>query len=217
MYLDTADIDEINHYIEFDFVKGITTNPTILLKEKVKQKEQLNHLKEINPHLTFVQLIGSSVDELWVDYRNIEDFDNRKIGIKVPINYSGLKFIQELKSQESDRIILGTAIYSTEQGILGALADCDYLAPYTNRMLNNNIDAFGVISDLRNFIDSKNLKAKIMGASFKNTGQIIKAYNAGSDTVTIPADLMEQMMTKHLAEDAIKVFNSHGYELDNIE
>lgn len=214
MFLDTANIEDINRILELDILEGVTTNPTILLKENLAREAQLKKIALINNKITFVQLIGSTSEELWEDYRKLMNLERDiNLGVKVSINFQGLKFIKELKEQRADQIVLGTAIYSTEQGILGTLSGCDYLAPYINRMSNNNIDPFNVITNLRIFIDKKNFDTKIMGASFKNTKQIIEAYAAGADTVTVPSDLMEQMISKTLAEDAIKVFNEHGREL----
>lgn len=215
MLLDTANVEEITRIMKLGFLEGITTNPTILLKQSSARETQLKKIALINKNITFVQLIGSTSKELWDDYRELMNLEiDTNIGVKVSINYQGLKFIKELKEQHPNQIVLGTAIYSTEQGILGALSGCDYLAPYINRMLNNNINPFDVITNLRIFIDKKKFDTKIMGASFKNTRQIIEAYKAGADTVTVPSDLMEQMISKTVAEDAIKVFNEHGRELD---
>lgn len=215
MFLDTANVEEITRIMELGFLEGITTNPTILLKQSSARETQLKKIALINKNITFVQLIGSTSKELWDDYRELMNLEiDTNIGVKVSINYQGLKFIKELKEQHPNQLVLGTAIYSTEQGVLGALSGCDYLAPYINRMLNNNINPFDVITNLRIFIGKKKLDTKIMGASFKNTSQIIEVYKAGADTVTVPSDLMEQMISKTVAEDAIKVFNEHGRELD---
>ena len=217
MFLDTANTEKIKRIVELGFLEGVTTNPTILLKQSLAREIQLKKIASINKKITFAQLVGSTSKELWDDYRELVNLKiDTDLGVKVSIDYQGLKFIKELKEQHPNQIVLGTAIYSTEQGMLGALSGCDYLAPYINRMLNNNIDPFDVITNLRVFIDKKKLNTKIMGASFKNTKQIIEAYTAGADTVTVPSDLMEQMISKTLAEDAIKVFNEHGRELEKI-
>jgi len=217
MFLDTANTEKIKKIVKLGFLEGVTTNPTILLKQSLAREIQLKKIASINKKITFAQLVGSTSKELWDDYRELVNLKiDTDLGVKVSIDYQGLKFIKELKEQHPNQIVLGTAIYSTEQGMLGALSGCDYLAPYINRMLNNNIDPFDVITNLRVFIDKKKLNTKIMGASFKNTKQIIEAYTAGADTVTVPSDLMEQMISKTVAEDAIKVFNEHGRELEKI-
>lgn len=215
MFLDTVNIDEINNYLDTGVLKGVTSNPTLLLKEGKDRDEQIKAILEMDVGRLFVQVVGDSVETLWANYELIKELetDNKKIALKVSLNTEGFRFIQQIKEKDPERIVLGTAIYSADQAILGAIAGCDYLAPYVNRMENNNIDAFEVIKHSRQFIDSRELNCQIMGASFKNTNQVIHALNAGAHTATVPPEILEKMMNKELAIDAIDVFNSDGQEL----
>ena len=67
---------------------------------------------------------------------------------------------------------------------------------------------------MRLFYDDRDLDCKILAASFKNTTQILDALESGSHSVTIPPDLFHQMIGKELAENAIRVFNQHGKDLE---
>lgn len=215
MFLDTVNIDKINNYLNTGVLEGVTSNPTLLLKEGKNRDEQIKEILAMDAGQLFVQVVGDSVETLWADYEFIKELetDNKKIALKVSLNTEGFRFIQQIKEKDPERIVLGTAIYSADQAILGAIAGCDYLAPYVNRMENNNIDAFEVIKQSRQFIDSRELNSQIMGASFKNTNQVIHALNAGAHTVTVPPEILDKMTNKKLAIDAIDVFNSDGQEL----
>lgn len=212
MFLDTANVQEIQKYKNTGLIKGITTNPTILAREKMSREKQIDSLLHEELPMLFVQLVGESFSELR------EDFDNlfaggdlkRQIEIKIPLNFSGLEMIRFIKERHPNKKILGTAIYSADQAIIGALASCDYLAIYVNRMENNNLNPYEAIAQTKKFIDERNLNTRIMGASFKNTNQVIKAFDAGAHTVTIPADILEQMINKELAVSAIHRFNEDG-------
>lgn len=216
MFLDTVNINEINKQMKLGILKGVTSNPTLLFKEKRERFMQIKEMLSTQAPLVFVQVVGETVEELTEDYQKIMSIPtDKKIGIKVSLNSIGLMFIKEVKQENPEQILLGTAVYSADQGILGALSGCDYVAPYVNRMSNNNIDPFQSIHQIRTFIDDRNLETKIMGASFKNTNQVLKALMAGAHTATIPTDILEQMINKELAVDAIKTFNHHHYELQN--
>lgn len=217
MFLDTANIDEINENLPLGIFKGVTTNPTLLLKEK---KERFSHIDTIlasEVELLFVQVIGETVEELMGDYVEIRNIQtDKKIIIKVPMNTTGLEFVKIIKQKYPEQLVLGTAIYSSDQGILSAVVGCDYLAPYVNRMSNNNLDPYTSIAQMRNFIDDRQLPTKIMAASFKNANQVVDSLTAGAHTATIPAEIVNQMMNKELALNAIRVFNSHGQELNKL-
>lgn len=215
MFLDTVNIEEINKYINLGIFKGITSNPTLLLKEGNERLYQLTKILETDTEKLFVQVNGETVEELWKDYEKVKTIRyHENIGVKVALDFQGILFIQELKNKEPERIILGTAIYSTEQGIMGALVGCHYLAPYINRMFNNNINPFEIVSQIRFFIDENKLDTKIMGASFKNTNQVVETLMKGAHTVTIPPAIVKDMIEKKLATDAIKVFNEDGKKLE---
>lgn len=217
MFLDTASIDEINEKLPLGIFKGVTTNPTLLLKENKERFSHINTLLASDIELLFVQVVGETIEELKKDYitiRNIETY--KKIIIKVPMNTTGLEFVKITKQSYPEQLILGTAIYSSDQGILSAIAGCDYLAPYVNRMSNNNLDPYRSITQMRKFIDDRQLTTKIMAASFKNANQVVDSLTAGAHTATIPAEIIDQMMNKELALNAIKVFNGHGQELNKL-
>lgn len=217
MFLDSVNIKEIQEGLQLGFIKGVTSNPTLLLREGVARIKQLERILATKVNLIFVQLVGETVEELKQDYLKIKAIEtDKEIGIKVPLNFVGLAFIEQIKKEEPEQIILGTGIYSADQGILGSLAGCDYLAPYVNRMENNNIDPNQAIYQMRTFIDDRGLSTEIMGASFKNTTQVIEALTAGAHTVTVPMDILKEMTDKQLATSAIQVFNSHGKELDEM-
>jgi TalC/MipB family fructose-6-phosphate aldolase len=217
MFLDTANIDQINNCLRTGVFKGVTTNPTILLKEKTDRFEQIKRILDTDVKLLFVQIIGDTVDELYADYQKLNDIKTeKKIGYKVPMDFKGLEVVKKIKEHDLKSIVLGTAIYSADQGILSALVGCDYVAPYVNRMLNNNINPYEVISSMRSFYDDRNLDCKIIAASFKNTNQILNALKAGAHSCTISENLFLQMINKDLAINAIKVFNNDGKKLDEI-
>lgn len=217
MYLDSVKITEIQEGLQLGFIKGVTSNPTLLLREGVARSEQIERILETKTDIVFVQLVGETVEELKRDYQKIKAIKTDKdIGIKVPLNFVGLTFIHKIKEEYPEQIILGTGIYSADQGIMGSMAGCDYLAPYVNRMENNNIDPNHAIYQMRTFIDERSLSTKIMGASFKNSTQVIEALTAGAHTVTVPMDILKAMTDKQLATSAIQVFNSHGKELNEM-
>lgn len=213
MYIDTANLVEIEKALKTGVIKGVTTNPTILKKENRKRTDQVKDILALGVEELFIQLLGETADEMMKDFESIKQLEKEigfKLGIKVPLSFYGLETVSRIKKEDSSRIVLGTAIYSSDQGILGAIAGCDYLAPYVNRMQNNSIDSINEIMKIRTFIDSRDLKTKILSASFKNCNQVVDSLVAGAHMATIPYDILVQMVDKQIALNAIKVFNSDG-------
>ncbi|HAA4390898.1 TPA_asm: transaldolase [Listeria monocytogenes] len=210
MFLDTGNLEEIKKALQFPFFEGVTTNPTILLKENRPRK---THIGSIQAKVVFVQAAGLTEEEIWEDVlriQAIEPADGTVIGLKIPAHEAGIKVIAKVRANFPNEIILATAIFSSEQGYIAALSGADYLAPYYNRMEVSGLDAAKTIEELRYVLDLQGLEdVKIMGASFKNSRQIMQALASGADTVTIGYDLFLQMMNKPLALESIEKFNEH--------
>lgn len=210
MFLDTGNLEEIKKALQFPFFEGVTTNPTILLKENRPRK---THIGSIQAKVVFVQAAGLTEEEIWEDVlriQAIEPAEGTVIGLKIPAHEAGIKVIAKVRANFPNEIILATAIFSSEQGYIAALSGADYLAPYYNRMEVCGLDAAKTIEELRYVLDLQGLEdVKIMGASFKNSRQIMQALASGADTVTIGYDLFLQMMNKPLALESIEKFNEH--------
>lgn len=213
MFIDTANINEIKEALGTGIIKGVTTNPTILKREGRIRNLQLDDILALGPGMIFVQTVGRDLEELYEDYLRLSEYgisSGREIGIKTPMSFIGLELVKRVKEHDSAVPVLGTAIYSADQGILSSIAGCDYLAPYVNRMKNCGSDPYLEIRKMRSFIDDRGIKTKILAASFKEPSQVTDALVAGAHTCTVPLAILKAMMDKEAALSAIEVFNCDG-------
>ena len=218
MFIDTANLSQIKEMLQFNQFEGVTTNPKLLLKEGQPRFEQLTKIRALKPGVLFVQLVGDTKDELLADYhelrRRFPDTDDTRMAFKVPLFETGYQAISAIRDEKPDECLLGTAVYSTRQGFMACVVDCDYIAPYVNRMEQLDIDPYKMIAETHSFYQSTDTHIKIMGASFKNASQVMAAIKAGAANVTISYDIFKQLMTNAAANDAIRVFNEEGRQLD---
>lgn len=213
MFLDTANIQEIKEAFTLGVLKGVTTNPSILLKEGKTREVIVKEILANSEGIVFVQAAGSTFEEMYADCEEILSLNDKRIALKIPANIPGLKVIKEFKNKEDAPVILATAIFSVDQSILCGLAGCDYIAPYVNRMANNNIDPFEVVRKTRKIYDDRGIKTQILAASFKNTNQVSDILEAGAHTATISYDILQGMASKALASASIAGFNEDWNEL----
>lgn len=217
MFLDTANLQQIKKALELEIIEGITTNPTILLKEEKPRDKQIKAIDELGVRVIYAQVVGNNYQTYMEDFQKLYELgQNLKadLGVKIPATMDGLRAIGQIKKDYPQVKVLATAIYSADQGILASLAGADFLAPYVNRMENNNIDALDAIEKMRIFIDDRGLGTQILAASFKNTNQVVNALVSGAHTATIPYDLLVQMADKDLALEAVEVFYQDGLDLE---
>lgn len=192
--LDTANIDSIKHINDIYPLDGVTTNPTIISKEK---KDFICILKEIRDiigkeKMLHVQVIGSKAEEM------IEEaiYLNEKIGgnlyVKIPVTEQGIKAMKELSKKGYK--ITATAIFTAQQALMAAKAGAEFVAPYVNRIDNLMADGIKVVSDIVSIFEIYNINSKVLAASFKNTEQIHNACLKGAHSVTVNEDLIKQLI-----------------------
>ncbi len=217
MYLDTAKIEDIKWYSHFDWIKGITTNPTLMKKIPTEKNDDIveNILDIIGDRELFVQISGNTTKGLITNAdRLVEKFQN-KVSLKIQTDSRGFEAIKIIKEKYPTIKTLGTVIFSVEQAYLAGLAGFDWIAPYFNRMENNGIDAFKTIKNINKLYTAHALETKILGASFKNTSQVMETLLAGANNVTIPPEILKDMMNNKLAIESIEKFNQHAIEVNN--
>lgn len=171
---------------------GVTSNPTIAKAEG--QIDFFERIKEVRSIIgdkasIHVQVVAKDYEGILKDAAEIRRQAGDSIFVKVPVTTDGLTAIKTLKADGYH--ITATAIYTTFQGLLAIEAGADYLAPYYNRMENLNIDAEAVIGQLAEAIDRECSDSKILAASFKNVGQVNKAFALGAQAITAGPDVFE--------------------------
>lgn len=219
--LDTANVEDIKKYHDIYKITGVTSNPTIISKEKKPFFPLFHEIKNIigNKQL-HIQVTGDTWEEMLKEGEAILTAIDKDVYIKVPTNEEGIRAMKELK--EKGYNVTATAIYSPQQAMLASTVGADYVAPYFNRMNNLNIDSKKAIGEIAFLYEKYHRETKILAASFKNTQQIMDALLAGAKAVTVPVDLLTSMVTNQVISGAVDAFkqdwvNTYGdkkiYEL----
>ncbi len=190
--LDTLNLEAIKKWSKILPLAGVTSNPTIAKAED--QIDFFERIKEVRSIIgdkasIHVQVVAKDYEGILKDAAEIRRQAGDSIFVKVPVTTDGLTAIKTLKADGYH--ITATAIYTTFQGLLAIEAGADYLAPYYNRMENLNIDAEAVIGQLAEAIDRECSDSKILAASFKNVGQVNKAFAFGAQAITAGPDVFE--------------------------
>ena len=207
LYLDTADVQQVLRFQACLPIKGITTNPSILAKEKIGVNELLAELDRLlNKKARFhVQVVSQSLNEMITEARQISALPYDVV-VKIPATEIGLAAIKQLHSEGIP--LLATAIYSVQQGFLAALAGADYLAPYVNRIDNFGGNGVEVVKGIQLLLKQQQLPSCLLPASFKNARQVLEVLQIGVGAITLPVDIMEQMFIHPAVPLAIEQFHT---------
>lgn len=193
LIIDSSNIEQIKELNDLLTITGVTTNPTILTKSGREAMDVVKDLCEVlsEDQLLFIQTVQTSFEGIMEEAKMISSIRNKKMYVKIPVTHEGLRAIKECKKLGIHT--LATAIYTADQAFLAAMNGAEYLAPYTNRMCNYG-DGVQDVKDLIEMLRVNHMPAKVIAASFKNTYQVHELIKAGIQAVTVPCDVLYQMI-----------------------
>ena len=212
--LDTADLAAIEYWNDHLQLSGITTNPTILKKAAaVDVFDRLRAIRKIigTAKCLHVQVVGESAEEMVKDAARILQEVDQSVYIKVPTTPEGLKAMKLLKRKGVH--ITATAIYSEFQMYQAMMAKVDYMAPYFNRMVNQNVDAKQVIANVAKTGKRTGSKSKILAASCHNVQEVTDALDAGAQAVTVGVDVVASAFANPAISAAVAGFAQDWQDL----
>ena len=207
--IDSADIKAIKRCVEFYPVAGVTTNPTIISKEKSPDfKGLISEIRDIigPDRMLHIQTTGEVAEDIVAEAVALKKIAGGDFYIKIPVSAEGLKAMQILKGMGIK--VTATAIFTQQQAMLAALAGADYVAPYINRLDNIVSDGVHVVEEIVELFKKHNISTKVLAASFKNVEQVHKVAMVGCPAVTINPDLFDQLIYHPLTLYAIDAFNA---------
>lgn len=204
--LDTADVAAIRHCNEFYPLAGVTTNPSIIAKEKKDFWELITEIRSIigKEKMLHVQVTAKTADAIVEEAKLLKARLGGAFYAKIPISEEGLKATMML-GKIGIKVTM-TAIFSPAQAMLAAEAGASFVAPYVNRLDNIIADGTNVVAEIVEEFRKHGLLTKVLAASFKNAEQVHKCALSGCHSVTVPADILRSLITLPMTDNAIAGF-----------
>ncbi|HGY4910389.1 TPA: fructose-6-phosphate aldolase [Citrobacter freundii] len=205
LYLDTSDVDAVKALARIFPLAGVTTNPSIVAAGNQTLEVLLPQLQEAmgGQGRLFAQVMATTAEGMVSDARKLRAII-ADIVVKVPVTAEGLAAIKLLK--EEGIPTLGTAVYGAAQGLLAALAGAEYVAPYINRVDAQGGDGIQTVTDLQTLLKMHAPHAKVLAASFKTPRQALDCLLAGCESITLPLDVAQQMISSPAVDAAVAKF-----------
>lgn len=200
-YLDSADYEKINTYVEAYNIKGVTCNPTIIVKDGAEIKKLAASVPK--DKVLFLQVISEETEKIVEETKKLMSL-REKVIVKIPATPNGLRAIKLLKDEGIET--LATAIYSVQQALMAANCGAAYVAPYVNRICDLEIDGVKAALEIQKVFKEQNVDCKVIAASFKNLSQVKELLTGRVEAVTVGADLMEKIICNKNAVSASAEF-----------
>jgi fructose-6-phosphate aldolase 1 len=207
LYLDTADVGAVKRLSRILPLQGVTTNPSIVAKERKSLWEVLPALRDAlgGTGKLFAQVLASDAELMVAEAVSMTQRVPGLV-VKVPVTAEGLAAIKKLKLMNIPT--LGTAVYGAGQGLLSALAGAEYVAPYVNRLDAQGGDGIAMVTELQQLLSLHAPGAKVLAASFRTPRQAMDCLLAGCQSITLPVDVAEQLLNAPAVTAAVAQFDN---------
>lgn len=209
IFIDSANVGEIEELVKWGVISGATTNPKIMSKEKpgYNFKERILEITKLVKGPVSVELTEEKFDAMIKQAKEFAGWDKKSINIKVPMSSEGLKTISKLE-REYDIRTNATVIMNFNQAYLAALSGASFVSIFAGRIRDMGYDAREVIKNTRDLIDREKLKAKIIIGSIRHIMDVNEAFFSGAHIVTITPPILRKMTWNPQTILTINEFNS---------
>ncbi len=204
IFLDTANIEAIKKYLELGIVDGITTNPSLLLKEKSRDPIDLmrNIVKLVDGPVS-LEIVAIDFEEIIEESLKLANYGDNVV-VKIPMSSVGLKAINFLTKKNIKTNV--TLIFSANQALLAAKAGATYVSPFIGRLDDIGHDGLTLISDIVQIFTNYDITTQVLVASIRHPIHVIESAKLGADVVTLPPEILQKMIYHTLTDKGLDVF-----------
>ncbi|MFC2028111.1 transaldolase family protein [Chloroflexota bacterium] len=215
IFLDTGNISDIEKYLKMGIIRGVTTNPTILLQAGVTggmkgiKERSVEIANMIDPYPLSVEVTTNDPKMM---LEQAQEFAGWAENINVKITIHGpkgeldnLEIVHELEKKHDIRVNV-TAMMSAQQCLLAAMAGATYVSLFGGRVNNMGYNSCEEIRKLRTVLDDFSLDASIIIGSTREVLNIIEWLEAGAHLVTVVPKLLEGMIVHPYSKETVQMF-----------
>ncbi|MEF2230135.1 MAG: transaldolase family protein [Pseudodesulfovibrio sp.] len=215
VFLDTGNLDEIKLYHRMGIIRGVTTNPTIMLRCGVTggmggvRKRTIEIAELIHPLPLSVEVTSNDLEEMVAQGREFASWAEN-INVKITIHgpdgeIENLEAINRLENEHDVRVN-ATAMMSAQQCLLAALAGATYVSLFGGRVNDMGYSACEEITKLREVLELQDLDARIIIGSVREPVNVIEWIRAGAHIVTATPGVLKKMIVHPYSKETVKMF-----------
>lgn len=205
IFLDTASIESIKKFVDMGIVDGITTNPTLISREKGHPEDIMREIVKIVKGPVNLEVVATKTEEMVEEGLRLKKFGENVI-VKVPMTSDGLKAVRKLAENKIKTNV--TLIFSSNQALLAAKAGASYVSPFIGRLDDAGQEGMTVIKEIVQIFGNYGYSSEVLVASVRHPIHVIEAGKLGAHIVTLPPDILGKMLTHPLTDKGLALFLS---------
>ena len=203
IFIDTANLEEIRTAASWGLLDGVTTNPTLLSKEKGNFRDILKEICRVVDGPVSAEVVALDTEGMVREARELAKLADN-IVIKIPMTNDGLRAVKTLTSEGIKTNT--TLVFSPLQALLAAKAGSTFVSPFVGRLDDIHTVGMDLVEQIVTIYENYDFETEIIVASIRNPLHVVEAALMGADICTIPFKVLEKMSKHPLTDIGIKRF-----------
>jgi transaldolase len=235
IFLDTAKIDEIRSAVKMGLIRGVTTNPSLMMQSgQADYKQVVREICFLVQDRISAEVVSADAEGMQAEAREIATWSPHAV-VKIPITAAGLEAMHSISQEQVDldRLCLGcpwlgkcdtdiesareladewgirinaTLIFSPNQALFAATAGASFVSPFVGRLDDTDQDGMQVVADTAEIFENYDIETRIIAASIRHPLHITQAALAGADIATVPYDVLMKALKHPLTDIGVERF-----------
>jgi len=205
IFLDTANIHEIEDALSTGIVDGIATNPNKRFQVSRKYADVITDIRSIFDGPVAVEAISTTAPEIIEEAQRLSAMAKNMV-IKIPGNKEGIKAITKLVPMGITTNC--TLLFNPAQALAAGLAGSPFISPFIGRVNACGMDGMQLFRDVRKMYDFYGINSVVIAASIKNIHDAVQSVCAGADSLALTYEIFNQMFSHPLTEQGIEKFTA---------
>jgi len=203
IFLDSANLKEIKEAIDLGICDGITTNPSLIVKEGVENAVQIAKICELVKGPVNAETISINYEGIIKEGRELASIASNVV-VKIPMSKDGLKAVRAFHEEGIPTTV--TLIFNASQAVLAARAGADFIAPFVGRLDDISNEGMNLIADIVLIYGNYGYETEVVVASVRNPLHFIESARIGADIITLPFAMLEKLFGHPLTDAGIAKF-----------
>jgi transaldolase len=203
-FIDTANVEEIREAVSLGVIDGVTTNPSLVAREKRDFRELISEICSIVDGPISAEAVSLDAPGMVAEGLELSGIDRDKIVVKIPMTREGLKACKQLTSMGIKTNV--TLIFSASQALLAAKAGATYVSPFVGRLDDISHVGMDLIEQIVTIFANYDYASEVIVASIRNPLHVVEAATMGAHVATIPFSVIDALVKHPLTDIGIQKF-----------
>ena len=203
IFLDTASVAEIKEGVALGVVDGVTTNPSLIAKEKRPFRPLVEEICALVPGDVSLEVVAVDFEGMVKEGEELAQVAKNAV-VKCPLTKDGLKAVKALTGRGIR--VNQTLCFSAAQALLSAKAGATYISPFLGRLDDIAHVGMDLVRDICEIYRNYGFTTQVLAASIRNPLHVVDAAKAGAHVATMPFAVLQQLMKHPLTEIGLKRF-----------